>query len=398
MKKKEISLLLLLLAYSMFGQDKETASFIGFSMTDLEIPNSAAFVLLDAAPETIQRPNSTKAFGLSLLQDIATDGILKNIAIEATPFWLTQNRNRSALKYYGVDKSGVQNPFSKLKLASFSAAYVKDTDSIVNVAIGGRVTLFELKRKTIVLEYLSTYKEIENLISHVSDVVEEEYDAKNPEPDCFGEPNCDKILDEWDQKRNEYKKMIRNRITLDGGQSLMDEVDDSKGYSEKMEEIVQTKPWLAVDLAAAYNHRIMNNEFNNNKFGRIGMWGTVALNTKWESDNYINFYGFVRYLMESENEALNNVAPDDRFNAFDIGVKGEFELAKLTVGYEYISRSGDLEGYRSAGTIKYQLLENIFLTGSFGNNFEKKDDLISLFGIQWGVNNSNQKLGVTNNF
>ena len=125
MKNLAITLLLVLSVYNLFGQqDEKAAGVVGFDMTDLEIPNSAAFILLDAAPETIQRPNSSKAFGLSLIQDIATDGILKNIAIEATPFWLTQNKNRSALKYYGVDKDEKQNPFSKIKMASFSAAYV----------------------------------------------------------------------------------------------------------------------------------------------------------------------------------------------------------------------------------------------------------------------------------
>ncbi len=164
-----------------------------------------------------------------------------------------------------------------------------------------------------------------------------------------------------------------------------------------MQEVISRKPALAVDLAVGYNHRYYNSEFNNNDFGRLGVWSTVAgsffLNKKADNKDYLNLYGFARYLVEGDNFEIAE-GTEDKFNAFDLGVKAELEFKKLTIGYEYINRSGDLKGYRSAGNIRYQAFDNIYLTGTFGNNFEEQDDLITLFGIQWGINNPIQSIAV----
>ena len=81
---------------------------------------------------------------------------------------------------------------------------------------------------------------------------------------------------------------------------------------------------------------------------------------------------------------------DTSFNALDIGLKAELAFKKLSVGYEYISRSGDLDSYRSAGSIAYRLTNDIVLTGAFGNNFGDQNDLISLLGIRWGLDAKSQ--------
>ena len=44
------------------------------SFNNLEVPNTPAFILLDEAPTSIQRPNSTRAFALDLIQDVTEDG------------------------------------------------------------------------------------------------------------------------------------------------------------------------------------------------------------------------------------------------------------------------------------------------------------------------------------
>ena len=134
------------------------------SLNNLDVPDSPAFILLDEAPSTIQRPNSSRAFGLSLLQDVATDGVLSDIAVEVTPFWMMKHPKMNALRFYGVDDNLKQNPFSKLRLATVSAAYMRDSDSVVNVAIGARTTVFELKRQSDVLDYKNMYNTIEQLL------------------------------------------------------------------------------------------------------------------------------------------------------------------------------------------------------------------------------------------
>jgi len=356
-------------------------------LDDLEVPDNPAFILLDKAPQTIQRPNSSRALGVSLLHDIVSEGTLNNMAIEVTPFWMTKHPNITALKFYGIDKDLKQYPFSKLKLASVSMAYIKDKDSIINASFGVRATVFELKRESDVKDYYASYSKIESNIFSGLDCIDN-YGNTNPEPE-----------EEDYTSRNLYAIALQAyRVART---AYVQQCEKGKGvdrdtYSTNMQEIINRKPAIAVDLAIAYNHRFIDNAFNSNGFGRFGVWSTTAVSLFLDKDqtshNYVNIYGFLRYLHEKNNIVTG--ASIDPFNAYDVGVKAEVEFQKLSVGYEYINRSGDLEGYRSAGTIRYQVLDDIFITGSFGNNFQKQDDVISLFGIQWGFNNLLQSIGV----
>lgn len=369
----------------LIGIAQEVAKEV--SIINLEIPSSPAFILLDNAPSTIQRPNSSRALGATLLQNIATDGVFDNIAFEVTPFWMSKSPNRSALKFYGVDKEKQQNYFSKIKMASFSAAYVKESNDIINVSMGGRATIFEIKRKEDIDAYFDAYNDIENLLSDIGDILEE-FDLEVPIPECTDRNTNDACKKQWEAYNIKQKEFINKRI---------DENSISAGFDARMQEVIQRKPALAVDFAIGYNHRYYNNEFDNNGFGRLGAWSTLAgsffLSKKKYNQDYLNLYGFFRYLKEGDNGVISDMA-NDEFDAFDLGVKAELEFKKITIGYEYINRSGDLEGYRSVGNIKYKAFDNVYLTGTFGNNFEEQDDLVTLFGIQWGFNNPIQSIGV----
>ena len=370
-----------------FSQNSSDSSNNSVSLLDMEVPDNPAFILLDNAPQTIQRPNSSRAFGVSLLHDIVAEGTLNNIAIEVTPFWMTQHPNITALKFYGIDKDLKQNPFSKLKLAAVSMAYIKDSDSIMNVSFGVRTTVFELKRKSDVSDYYKSYTNIENILFDGMNYIDE-YTNKNPEPEEEDFATREIYADTLQKYRLARTAYIKEQEANEGV--------NRETYSNEIQDIINRKPAIAVDLAAAYNHRFIDDAFDSNGFGRFGVWSTAAvslfLDKDQTSNNYVNIYGFLRYLHEK-----NDIVPGaslDPYNAFDIGIKGEVEFDKLSVGYEYINRSGDLEGYRSAGTIRYQVMDNIFITGSFGNNFEKQDDVISLFGIQWGFNHPLQSIGI----
>ena len=387
--KLKLSILALFAASVMWSQDTGTTQI---SLDNLEVPDNPAFILLDKAPATISRPNSTRALGLTLLQDIVSSGTLDNIAFEVTPFWMIKNENNSALKFYGVDKNKNQNVFSKLKLASVSMAYIKGDDSIINMALGVRTTIFEVKRKEDINDYFTAYSKIEKSLFQDQDLFEE-YDKISPEPeedDYTTQALYVTALQAYRVARETYVEKRKKDLNLD---------KDEAGNT--MQEIINRKPAIAVDLAVAYNHRFLQSEFDSNGFGRFGIWSTTAvslfLDKSKDNYDYVNIFGFVRYLKEENNAILTGAAVNEQFNAFDIGLKAELEFEKLSVAYEYINRSGDLEGYRSVGSIRYQVLGDIFISGSFGNNFEEQNDVIALFGIQWGVNNALQQIGVLKN-
>ena len=76
------------------------------SLKELEVPNSPGFILLDEAPTSIERPNSTKAFTLSVINSLENNfEFPKNYAVEFTPFWFIKHPNLNALKFMGYNLS-----------------------------------------------------------------------------------------------------------------------------------------------------------------------------------------------------------------------------------------------------------------------------------------------------
>ncbi len=423
--------LTILLAMCSVWMSRAQDGTIGFD--NLEVPNTPAFILLDEAPSTIQRPNSSRAFALDLIQDITNDGVLDNIAIEVTPLWMIKHTNLSPARLYGLrslegEKSNNQNPFAKLRQASISAAYVKSKDSVVNISIGARATIFELKREKDLADFKASVFRTQDLLKRKADFIDEYMNLEGePDREDFNtEEDYNTALSAWKDERMrfelKYGKVVYEPDPFDypagdpqyekdkaeynrALNSYVDKRKEDDGYmkeyeaeAKKFNQIINRKPILAVDLAVAYNQRFYGNTFDNNQAGRFGVWSTVAASTFLDKDpdspNYFNLYAFFRYLEDAATSGVTLNSTSDRFDAFDLGVKGELEFKKLSVGYEYLNRSGDMEGYRSVGTIRYQLWQDVYLTGSFGNNFEDSDDLVSLFGIKWGINHPFQSVNV----
>jgi hypothetical protein len=352
---------------SLHAQDSDTS----ISFDNGSIPNAPAFILLDKAPTLIERPDTAKAFGVQLLQDFE-DGILDNIAIEFTPFWYTKPKKLTALKMRGIERietsSGEfynkQNYFAGLRFVNVSLAYSSEMDSIQNIAIGARATIFEYKHQ-------DDIKRLVDANAHNERILKEKILLFNeflalPGKSELASSNKTQFQIELDAFIKEKKLKSANTVY----------------------EALKIKPILAIDGAIAYNARYTDNTFESSADGRFGAWLTAAyaqpLGRNVATNNYINMYGFFRYL----NDQLGN----QTFNAIDLGLKVELEFERLSFGYEYISRSGDLDSYRSAGSIAYKLSNNTYVTGSFGNNFGATNDLISLLGLRWGLDNKSQQL------
>ncbi|WP_394776123.1 hypothetical protein [Flavobacterium sp.] len=72
-----------------------------------------------------------------------------------------------------------------------------------------------------------------------------------------------------------------------------------------------------------------------------------------------------------------------------MGAKVELQFNDFAIDYEYINRTNQKDNYRSVGNLKYKINERFSITGGFGKNFEKTDNLVSFLGISWGIANNN---------
>ncbi len=339
------------------------------TIENIETPNSPAFMLLDKAPSSIERPNSTKAFALSLINSLENNTELpKNYAVEFTPFWFFKNKEMTALKYLGYDKNYNQNYFNGLKMFSISMAFINTPDSITNqeisnISIGIRANIISIRHK------------------EDSKFVKKEYDkaVKNLKAINEGMPILDLEAEDQQKAKKEYDQKLQEYL------NALDNIDSIS----KLSEIQNKRLLFALDGAIAYNSFFTENDFSSNRFGRFGAWLTANYSYKNNENTYLNIYATGRYLRDGTAIVNDEYIRQD---FYDVGGKLEFEYKKLSLSYEYLYRIADSEDtYRSNGVLKYKINDKISLTGSFGKNFGDNDNLISLLGINWGFLTGEEK-------
>ena len=359
--------------YSAFAKAQQDTFAV--PLENLALPNSPAFVLLDEAPSVIERPATPKAFAIELLQNF--DGnAFDNIAVEFAPFWLSKPKKLTYFDLKGLkptaDASGLENKgFNPLVNLVVSFAHVKNQDSITNISIGARTTLIEIKHAQDIARYAEGYKAVNDL-----------FDLKKKIKDEFGNEDLER------SQPQEYAEQFKVYYT----KRLPELTAERPANAAAILETLDLKPIFALDVAAAYNKRFYNDNYEEgNGDSRYGFWATattaIPIGRDYNNKNYLNAYGFVRYLKDE----IGNT----QFNALDMGLKAELQFNKLFIGYEYVNRSGDLDDFRSVGNIRYVLTKKIDLVGSFGNNFNDTNDLVSILGIRWGFDSKNQEVQVT---
>ncbi len=356
------------------------------SLKDIEIPNSPAFILLDKAPTSIERPTSSRAFMLNVVNSFTEgNGLPKNYAVDFTPYWFAKHPNLTSFKNFGYDtKASKQKVFGQIKKASVSFAFVNTMDSLSatqvnNIALGLRVNIISIRSK----------KDIEDFKAANAGLVKylRLLDDKLNEAGIFYPIPIDDT-DEWKKKKEDYDNKVKAFLATEE----LAKVDER----DKLAEIMKRKPLLALDGALAYNNFFLNNDFSQSHFGRFGAWMTLSISKgiqKSTSNNrYFNLYAIGRFISDG-TEMKDNKYVVKSF--FDAGGKIELEFQRISFGYEYIYRSNDeVNTYRSSGLLKYKISDQLFLTGAFGKNFGKSDNLISMLGINWGLNTGNEKVSV----
>ncbi len=344
------------------------------SLDNLQIPNSPAFILLDVAPTSIDRPTSSKAFAASIINSVReSNGIPRNYAVEFTPYWFFKHQGLSALKYWGIDKEdGGQLPFSLAQRFSFSLATVQNDlqiDSINkitlnNISAGVRMTLINIRNTNDISDLLKLNS------NHIKRLKK------------LNEDNIDKSPSEVVEIIDKDKELMTS--------------------NERIKEILNRKPVFSVDFALASSWSFMGNDYTSGKFNRLGSWLTLSysnsLNSKdsMTKNDYLNFYAVSRYLIDQHY--IDKSGSTIKSNLFDTGGKLEFEFGKISLSYEYLYRmnldSNNSNTFRSSGMVQYAVNENLKINVSFGKNFGDFNNLISQIGLSWGPFSSNEKTDI----
>ena len=328
-------------------------------LKDADIVSSTAASLLDnAAAVIISNPNY-KDFNVN------TEN-LSNISFDFS----INKRKLNGLQYYGLGtdvKDFKQVTIDKLLRPSISLM-VRKNDTVAYVAVGmsvNIVTIFRVNKIDLANSYKNMRNKTDELVEAADKIMARDY------------PNLNRFTN-TDEFNTQRVKVLDSIPT--------DEADEFAN--------ILKRPLLTVDLASAYSVLYPDQTYDNSRPDRIGMWTTITYSPKLSGNsNFLNLYGFIRYLNDKSVYNLADLNYTDQFEYFDYGGKIQIDFDAIAVGYEYINRNGDGKDYRSVGIIQYKINTSLYLTGGFGKNFNSTADknLISLLGIKWGINLEDKK-------
>jgi len=345
-----------ILFFSMMLFSLKSVAQIDLSQFQLSNATSAAFMLVEETPTAIASPENLRALAI-----YALDNFGESISIEVSPYFFigTKNTARTYYRYVGVeaDSSGVlkQNPFSGLNTTSISFAYVDKEFSEIDgprktYSVGLRTTLLRFYDKA---QVYNNAQKIADLLTSI-----------NPP----------------------------NSVLLEGAEAIKDYYINEQAVNKKFEPYQKTiKPIFKLDGALGYSALFKENTIDSGTAHRFGSWltaeGSLILNegsTVSSQNNFINVLLTARYVEDEFNMDSGEQYVKHYYR--DIGGKLELEFGKMTFGYEFISRQGSIDSDRSVGTIKFNINNEVSLIGGFGKDFQPVDNLITIFGINWGFN------------
>ncbi len=382
-----------LLGFNAFGQ-KTT------ELADLKVPVSPAFSLLDFAPKTIESPGTIKAFTTSFVATVAkAGGIPKNFAFEFSPYWFFKHPNMDIYKYHGLivdpvslnevsfteeDNAPVkkifnlkQNIFYGLRSTNLSFGSVfKDSSKklpvdVNYIAYAFRTNIINLRNKNAV------NKLTESILSVNSALQKVQSEARKKCKDLGGRERIKCIGEEITKSKDSVLKATRKNFM----------------------DYLMIRPVFSADIAFASSTAFGNNSISNSKSYRTGGWITLAYNQPLvsakkvkenisnliECKNYVNAFFLFRILKEN---ATNDFKIFTKKNMIDLGGRIEFEFDKFSFSIESIKRMDNnkkgMNTSRTVGIIQYKIWKDFFLLGTFGKDFSEINNLVTLFGFNWG--------------
>lgn len=359
-------------------------------ISDLAVPLSPAFVIVDITPTLVQDPGTPKSFVLGIAQSFQQSGtgFPDNYSAEFAPYWWTNPVGRNIYKFLGLSattangtKTWHENPAIGIKFASISVAFINkdlipDTSSATQkvFSVGVRSTLIKLYAR-------GHATQLGEKIAEWETAAQQELTANQS------------IIAKLARLDPSDPNYAANRLKILGSykESKTPEV------FKEVNDLITQKPIFSWDVAAAWAVYGINNQ--QIRTGRTGAWTTFSSYiplSKTMPNNYFNINASVRYLVD--NFGQNDQGIIGKANNLDIGGNVGLVFNQLTIAVESLYRYSDGVANtqnRTVGLIKIKVADNLYVNGTFGKDFAGPSKLISLFGINWGFGKEQVTLPVS---
>lgn len=165
---------------------------------------------------------------------------------------------------------------------------------------------------------------------------------------------------------------------------------DTAAISKARKELkeIDNRPILVVEIAAATLGYSPDNGYDRLNRSRTGIWANAA----FKPSPSTNLIALIRYINNAQQERFSESS-----KMFDLGASFGIENKQKTfsLNAEYVYRNNyltEVKSHRVVAVANYKFTDQIYFVGSFGKNFAKVDNIVALFGINFGLSSNTLKL------
>jgi hypothetical protein len=345
----QVLVLLLLASAPCRAQDDGLAEF-----NTLRTPSSPAFVLLGVEPTSVERPNTPADFAASILSASSNlSSLPKDFALETSPYWLFGHRRRSWKD--DIRRNVLESIERTLTFSVATAELGTSEQPVRGLAVSARMALFSGRLPD------SSVQQISDLENALAASAAQDLGRLDPLltalqnsmlADAHTKADSEAALPRIDSAKVE----LIARLTRAGEVGA-----DTAALLGRARKVATVRQGFLMDLAGGAAWRAPSAALDSASFDRWGLWLTATYSLP-----EVSFVGMARYL---------GIAGTDS-DAVDIGARLIYARDRYAVSAEYVGRhvtqGGVGDKWRLAGVIDYRLSPALWISGTFGRNYDNK--------------------------
>jgi hypothetical protein len=349
---------------------------------DLRTPIAPAFALLDAAPTTIDRPQSARALTLNLFSALREgEGLPRNYALDVTPFWLRSHPTLTFDDYY--------HPTLMQSLArTFAVSVATTSTEAADPAVPG-VTSLGFGVRALVAQGRA-HPALEAARADLMSVMTQQAELDDEIVNLEFKHDAAVAAGRLDDARK-----LKDAIATAQRDTTVrrDELSaEARAIALRIQGLDKDRVGLVISVAAAHVVDFPGERFQDAEAARWGLWVTptyrmlaCGLDATADCAATLDVMGVARILADRRGTA------DD--STWDIGGRilwqptREFALSAELVRRGALNAAGGDGSMRSVGLLEYRVRDDLVLFGSFGRDFDAEPDgrtLVSLLGLNLG--------------
>jgi len=368
-------------AASAAGAQTPAADPAAVTPDDLRTPLAPAFALLDAAPTSVDRPQSARALTMNLFSAFRQgNGLPRHYALDVTPYWLRSHPRLTFDDYY---RATVPQTLVRTFAVSVASASLDATDTAparTSLGLGIRALLLAGQ------PHPSLQAARDQLMAITMEQASLDDKAVRLE---FLIKQARAAGREAEAQTLEAARRVLESQT-EGPRAEL--AARARAVNLRIQALDKDRVGWMVSLATAQVIDFPDDRFQDREIARWGFWVTPAYRVlvctageSGECQSTVDLIAVGRYVADRRGDLHDS--------AWDVGGRLLWQPTKeFAVSAELLRRGGtDATGgegsNRSVGVLEYRLRDDIVLFGSFGRDFEPPEGgrtLVSLLGLHFG--------------